>query len=122
MRGRSRWRWLGALAVAAGAAITQAQGRGPTFAPTDERVEDLPPGPGRDETFGLCTACHGFKLVANQGMGRGAWDDTLTWMTQRHNMPALHGAERALILDYLAAHYPPKAPARAGGWKNPFAQ
>jgi hypothetical protein len=26
-----------------------------------------------------------------------------------------------VILDYLAAHHPPKAPSRAGGFRNPFA-
>jgi mono/diheme cytochrome c family protein len=93
----------------------------PAFVPKDERVEDLPAGAGRDETFGMCTACHGFKLVSNQGMSRAQWDDTLNWMTSRHNMPDIQGAERDLILDYLAQHYPPKAPARAGGFKNPFA-
>jgi mono/diheme cytochrome c family protein len=93
----------------------------PAFAPQDERLEDLPPGAGRDETFGLCSACHGFRLVSNQGQTRPQWDDTLIWMTERHNMPNVQGAERDLILDYLARHYAPKAPSGAGGWKNPFA-
>ena len=42
-------------------------------------------------------------------------------MTKRHNMPDIQGADRELILDYLATHYPPRAPSRAGGWRNPFA-
>src|SRR4051794_22722063 len=46
-----------------------------------------PEGPGREETFALCTACHGFRLVSNQGMSRVQWDETLTWMTVRHRMP-----------------------------------
>lgn len=106
---------LGLLALAAGAG---AQG---TFAPRDERMEDLPEGPGREETFALCTACHGFKLVSSQGMSRDRWDETLTWMTVRHRMPDVEGADRDLILDYLARHYPPRAPSRAGGFRNPFA-
>src|SRR3712207_8657466 len=44
--------------------------------PKDERVEDLPEGPGRDETFGLCTACHGYRLVSNQGMTRRSEEHT----------------------------------------------
>ena len=79
------------------------------------------PGPGRDETFGLCTACHGYKLVSNQGMTRDRWNETMTWMTERHGMPDTQGADRHLILDYLATHHPPKAPTRAGGFRNPFA-
>jgi mono/diheme cytochrome c family protein len=115
--------WLAALAVGTSimAAPGRAQGREPAFTPKDERVEDLSEGPGRDETFGMCTACHGYRLVSNQGMTRDQWDATLTWMTERHGMPNIQGAERALILDYLATHHPPKAPARANGFRNPFA-
>jgi mono/diheme cytochrome c family protein len=109
---------LGAAAMTLSA---PAQGPAQTFTPKDERIEDLPAGPGREETFGMCTACHGYKLVSNQGMTREKWDETLHWMTERHNMPDIQGADRDLILDYLATHYPPKAPSRAGGFKNPFA-
>jgi mono/diheme cytochrome c family protein len=108
---------LGLLALAGTTAGAQA----PAFTPQDERLEDLPAGAGREETFGYCTACHGFKLVSNQGLTRDRWDETLTWMTTRHNMPDIQGADRDLILDYLARHYPPKAPARGGGFRNPFA-
>jgi len=112
------------LALAASASFASAQAQqtsAPAFTPQDERVEDLPEGAGRDETFGLCTACHGYRLVSNQGMTRDRWDETMTWMTERHGMPDIQGADRGLILDYLAKHHPPKAPARAGGFRNPFA-
>lgn len=98
-----------------------AVGQTAAFVPRDETVDDLPAGPGRDETFGLCTACHGYRLVSNQGQTRRQWDDTLSWMTQRHNMPELEGADRDLILDYLAAQHPPKAAPASGGFRNPFA-
>lgn len=112
-----------AAALALGLAAIEAQAQAPSaaFAPKDERIEDLPEGEGRDETFGLCTACHGYRLVSNQGMSRSQWDETLTWMTERHNMPDIRGAERDRILDYLAKAHPPKAPSRAGGFRNPFA-
>lgn len=87
-------------------------------APREERVEDLPDLPGRDETFGLCSACHAYRIVSNQGMARERWDETLTWMTERHNMPPLEGEDRTRILDYLAKAHPPKA--NTGGFKNPF--
>ena len=95
--------------------------QGTAFTPRDERPEDLPDGPGREETFYACTACHNFKLVAAQGMSRAQWDDSLTWMSTRHNMADIRGGDRDLILDYLTKHYPPRGPARAGGWRNPFA-
>ena len=40
------------------------------FTPRDESPEEFAAGAGRDETFYACTACHGFKLVAQQRMTR----------------------------------------------------
>jgi hypothetical protein len=92
----------------------------PAFTPRDESPEDFPPGPGREETFYACVACHNFKLVAAQGLSRTRWDESLTFMTQRHNMPPLEGEERRIVLDYLEKTFPPRAPGRPGGWQNPF--
>ncbi|MGE3145637.1 MAG: hypothetical protein AB7K35_08635 [Pseudorhodoplanes sp.] len=89
-----------------------------TFTPREENPEEFPSGAGREETFYTCTACHNFKLVAQQGLSRRQWDDSLTWMTEKHGMPKLEGGERKLVLDYLEASFPPRAPARGGS--NPF--
>jgi hypothetical protein len=59
--------------------------------------------------------------VAAQGLSRAQWDETLTFMTSRHNMPDIQGKDRDLILGYLEKTYPPQAAARPGGWRNPFA-
>lgn len=91
-----------------------------TFTPRDESPEEFPAGAGRDETFYACTACHGFKIVAQQGMNRRQWDDTLNVMTQTHGMPPLEGDERKTVLDYLEATFPPTTPGRGGGSPNPF--
>ena len=41
------------------------------------------PGRCRPRADLLCLhACHGFKIVAQQGQTRQQWDDTLNWMTQ----------------------------------------
>lgn len=89
------------------------------FVPREENPEEFPVGSGRDDTFYTCTACHNFKLVAQQGMNRGQWDDIITMMNQKHGMPKLEGKDRETILNYLEATYPPTA-AGAGGWQNPF--
>jgi mono/diheme cytochrome c family protein len=107
---------FGAMLAAAMAVSALAQ-TPRTFTPTDESPEDLPAGHGREETFYACTACHGFKIVAQQGMTRAQWDDSLSWMTSKHGMNALEGDDRKLILDYLEAHYPPTM--RAGGRDSP---
>jgi hypothetical protein len=106
---------LALVAAAASASVAQA----PQFAPREETPEEFPAGPGRDETFYACTACHNFKLVAAQGMSRRQWEESLEWMVVKHNMPRLEDADRKVVLDYLEATYPPRAPA-AGGWQNPF--
>jgi mono/diheme cytochrome c family protein len=109
------------LAVVAATSAERGFAQAPAFTPSDERPEDFPPGPGREEAFYACVACHNFKLVAAQGMTRARWDESLTFMTQRHNMPPLEGDERRIVLDYLETTYPPRAPARERGWQSPFA-
>lgn len=89
------------------------------FTPREEAPEDYPEGPGRDETFYMCTGCHGFRIVAQQGQSRQTWDGTLDFMTERHGMVKLEGETREIVLNYLAATYP--ARTRPGGFQNPFA-
>jgi len=108
---------LGAAFLAAFAASVVAQPK--TFTPRDESPEEFAAAPGREETFYTCTACHNFKLVAQQGMNRRQWEEILTLMNEKHGMPALEGKDRETILGYLEAAYPQTAPA-AGGWQNPF--
>jgi hypothetical protein len=55
-------------------------------------------------------------------MTRAQWDDSINLMIRRHNMPALENKDRAAVLDYLEAAYPPRTPAGRGGWQNPFAK
>jgi len=86
-----------------------------------EDTADFPDLPGRDETFGFCTGCHNFKLVAAQGMNREAWNETLNYMTNRHGMADIQGEDRDAILDYLAKAFPQQRANQPGGWQNPFA-
>ena len=108
--------WFG-LILNVGIALAQTA----TFTPSDETPQDFPAGAGRDETFYTCTACHNFKLVAAQGMNRAQWDDSISLMVRKHNMPAPETKDREVLLNYLEAAYPPRAPAR-GGWQNPFSK
>ncbi len=91
-----------------------------TGAAAAETPEMFPDAPHREQTFYFCAACHNFKLVAAQGMSREKWEETLAWMSVKHNMPKQEGQDLAHMLDYLASAFPPKAPAQPGAWKNPF--
>ena len=93
-----------------------------TFTPREESPEEFAAGTGRDETFYACTACHGFRLVAQQGLTRAQWEDSINLMIRRHNMPLLDDKDREKVLNYLETAYPPRAPAGRGGWVNPFAK
>ena len=77
----------------------------------------LPEGAGRDETFYICSACHGFEIVVQQGMARRQWDETITYMTDRHGMPPLEGDDREIVLNYLTEHWPAR---QRRGATNPF--
>ena len=44
-------------------------------------------------------------------MTRAQWEDSINLMVRRHNMPPLDDKDRATVLGYLEAAYPPRAPA-----------
>ena len=85
-------RSLAAAGLVLAAALLLPRGtvaQAPQFVPRDENPEDFPAGPGRDDTFYACTACHGFRLIAQQGMSRRQWEESIALMVTRHNMPPL---------------------------------
>lgn len=103
----------------------------PIPAPAQEVEEEptvFPDGPARDDVFYFCTGCHSSRLIRNQAMSRERWDATLTWMTERHGMSELEGAERERFLSYLSKAFGPDGgEGRAAPFsmlpprKNPFA-
>jgi hypothetical protein len=99
-------------------APARAQEPAPTFEPSLDEIDDLPAGPGQEETFYTCIACHGLALVKSQGMSRAGWDQTVSLMVDVHNMPEPPPEEREMIVSYLAEHFPPRQQQR--GWQNPF--
>jgi cytochrome c len=96
---RSLARWLLALPLPASLALADL----PPW-------EDLPAGPGRELTYGICSACHSMQIVRQQGLTRDAWADTLDWMTEEQGMAELSGPIRELVLDYLAIAFSPERP------------
>ena len=113
----ARWLFLSFILIALFHATSSAQQSASPFIPRDETPEDFPPGPGREDTFYSCTACHGFKLVAQQRMNRRQWEDSINLMVAKHNMPPLPTKTRETVLNYLEATFHPGAQPR---WHNPF--
>jgi hypothetical protein len=105
------------LAAALGALLAATLGGAVGASAEDPSV--FPAGEHRDEVFWYCTACHSSRLVSNQAMSRERWDESLTWMTERHGMGELEGEMREAFLDYLTAAFGPdsKGPAAT---RRPF--
>lgn len=82
---------------------------GAYFGEREERDWDgLPPGPGREEVYYICTGCHSIRMVTQQGLSRSRWDDTLEWMVEEQGMDEIEDvATRSLVLDYLTEHFGP---------------
>ena len=76
---------------------------------SEEDYQGLPPGPGREEVFTLCQACHSLKTVLQQRLSRDVWDETLVWMIEEQGMPELEPEDYARILDYLGSRLSPEA-------------
>ena len=95
----------GTLLLAAGLVL----GAGPA-ALAQAELGGLPAGPGQEETFYACNACHSIRLVTQQRLPRKRWDHLLDWMVEKQGMAELSAEERALILDYLATHLNAEVP------------
>ena len=67
--------------------------------------EGLPAGPGQEETYYNCVACHSMKLVTQQRLTRESWDEVLDWMVDEQEMEPMEPELRIIVLDYLTAHY-----------------
>jgi cytochrome c len=76
----------------------------------DEDFGGLPPGPGREEVYYVCDACHSVMLVAQQRLSRKIWDETLVWMVEEQDMPELEPDERDAILTYLSTQLSAETP------------
>jgi quinoprotein glucose dehydrogenase len=67
------------------------------------RVEDLPPGPGRDDVAKVCTGCHALGTATAQARSPDGWTATVDEMRARGAQMDDRAARR--IAGYLAAHF-----------------
>jgi cytochrome c len=73
----------------------------------DDEWQGLPEGPGREQVFYTCPACHSLMMVRQQGLSRDVWEETLDWMVKEQKMDPMDPKDRELALDYLAKWYGP---------------
>ena len=65
---------------------------------------------GADATHAYCTVCHSERIVAQQGLTREDWLETLEYMVDEHGMAPIEGSDFDLVIDYLSTHYGPDRP------------
>jgi len=75
------------------------------FGIDEEDWQGSPPGPGREEVFYTCQACHSLRFIVQQGLTRHSWEETLDWMVEEQGMPEPDEETLTLMLDCLAEHY-----------------
>ncbi len=65
---------------------------------------NLPKGPGQETVFYTCSACHSIRLVTQQRLTRGDWDEVLHYMVDDHEMPEPDAEDRKILLDFLGKY------------------
>ena len=65
---------------------------------------------GAAATHAYCTVCHSERIVAQQGLTREDWLETLEYMVDEHGMAPIEGPDFDLVVDYLSTHYGPDRP------------
>jgi cytochrome c5 len=69
----------------------------------------LPSGPGRELVAERCLSCHEADLITQQRLGRAGWEREVDKMIRWG--AAANASERQAMIDYLAAHFTPRAAA-----------
>jgi hypothetical protein len=60
--------------------------------------------------------------VAQQGMTRAQWDDSINLLIRRHNMPPLDDKDRDVVLNFSRGGLSAARANWSRGWQNPFAK
>ncbi len=96
-----------AAGLVAAAVSMAAVAAGSTGSEDEEEYEFgvLVAGPGVEETFIYCTPCHSEMIVAQQGLTREGWIESLEWMVEEQGMEEIEEPDYGLVIDYLAANY-----------------
>ena len=73
-------------------------------APNPE-LGDLPDGPGAEETYYQCVACHSTAIIRQQRVTDARWDYLWQWMVEAQGMVEPDEETKRVILAYLKQHF-----------------
>lgn len=71
----------------------------------DPELGNLPVGPGAEDTYYQCIACHSTAIIRQQRLTDERWDYLWTWMVEEQGMYEPDEETRDLILTYLKTHF-----------------
>lgn len=71
----------------------------------DPELGNLPIGPGAEDTFYQCVACHSMAIIKQQRLSDERWDYLWTWMVEEQGMYEPEEETKDLILTYLKTHF-----------------
>jgi hypothetical protein len=71
----------------------------------DPEFGDLPPGPGMEDTYYQCVACHSTAIIRQQRLTDARWDYLWDWMIEAQGMQDVEPEIREEILAYLKTHF-----------------
>jgi hypothetical protein len=72
---------------------------------TDPDLGDLPVGPGAEDTYFQCVACHSTAIIRQQRLTDERWDYLWTWMVEEQGMYEPDPEVEETIKAYLKTHF-----------------
>jgi hypothetical protein len=71
----------------------------------DPELGNLPVGPGAEDTYYQCIACHSTAIIRQQRLTDARWDYLWTWMVEDQGMYEPDEETKEVILTYLKTHF-----------------
>ena len=106
--------WLGVVSGSITPPVENRAGSGPAGVPASETgnadLGVLFAAEGAAVTHAYCTVCHSERIVAQQGLTRKDWVETLEYMVEEHGMAPIAAPDFDRIVEYLSTHYGPDRP------------
>lgn len=74
-------------------------------ASANEELGGLPNGPGAEETYYQCVACHSTEIIKQQRVTDTRWDELWDWMRDSQGMVEPDAETKTAILAYLKKNF-----------------